>query len=79
MKFGRKSTTEKSGYFRHCLMSLPRSCGRLPTLPHWTKSLRDSLELTELVMLRGMRWCAALDRRRKVACRPHTVIDGKQG
>ena len=51
----------------------------LPTLPHWTKSLRDSLELTELVMLRGMRWCAALDRRREVAWRPHTVIDGKQG
>jgi hypothetical protein len=45
----------------------------------WTKSLRDSLELTAIVMLRGMRWCAALDRRREVACRPHTVIDGKQG
>jgi hypothetical protein len=27
---------------------------------YWTKSLRDSLELTELVMLRGMRWCAAV-------------------
>jgi len=27
------------------------------------------LELTELVMLRGMRWCAALDRRREVTCR----------
>ena len=35
-----------------------------PITIHWTKSLRDSLELTELVMLRGMRWCAALDRRR---------------
>jgi hypothetical protein len=46
---------------------------------YWTKSLRDSLELTELVMLRGMRWCAALDRRREGACWPHTVIDGKQG
>ncbi len=51
----------------------------LPTLANWTKSLRDSLELTELVMLRGMRWCAALDRRREVACWPHIVIDGKQG
>ena len=59
-------------------MILPRSYGRLPILPHWTKSLRDSLELTELVMLRGMRWCAALDRREGVG-RPHTVIDGKQG
>jgi hypothetical protein len=27
----------------------------LPTFANWTKSLRDSLELTELVMLRGMR------------------------
>ena len=33
---------------------------------YWTKSLRDSLELAELVMLRGMCWCAALDRRREV-------------
>ena len=46
---------------------------------YWTKSLRDSLELTALVMLRGMRWCAAVDRRREGACWPHTVIDGKQG
>jgi hypothetical protein len=62
----------------------PYGCGwvgraSLPTLGHWTKSLRDSLELTELVMLRRMRRCAALDRRREVACWPHTVIDGKQG
>ena len=51
----------------------------LPTLPHWTKSLRDSLELTALVMLCGMRWCDTLDRRREATCRPHTIMDVKQG
>ena len=49
----------------------------LPTLPHWTKSLRDSLELTELVMLRGMRRCAALDRRRKRAGRTPSLTGSK--
>jgi hypothetical protein len=32
-----------------------REQDELPTLPHWTKSLRDSLELTKSVMLRGIR------------------------
>jgi hypothetical protein len=44
----------------------------LPTLPHWTKSPRDSLELTALVMLGGMRGCDTWDRRREGTCRPHT-------
>ena len=44
----------------------------LPTLPHWTKSLRDSLELTALVMLCGMRGCDTWDRRRE--CLDHAVV-----
>jgi hypothetical protein len=34
-----------------------------PRRSNWTKSLRDSLELTALVMLRGMHWCDTWDRR----------------
>ena len=51
----------------------------LPTLPHWTKSPRDSLELTALVMLGGMRGCDTWDRRREGTCRPHTIMDVKPG
>jgi hypothetical protein len=50
----------------------------LPTLPQWTKSLRDSLELTALVMLRGMRWYAALDRGWNVVpSRMSSLTDGR--
>jgi hypothetical protein len=49
----------------------------LPTFVKWTKSLHDSLELTELVMLRGMRRCAALDRRRERAGRTPSLTGSK--
>jgi len=40
-----------------------------------TKSLRDSLGLTALVMSEGMLWCAALDRVRETVRLPHVSID----
>jgi hypothetical protein len=49
----------------------------LPTSANWTKSLRDSLELAELAMLRGMRWCAALDRKRESAGRIPSLTGSK--
>jgi hypothetical protein len=41
-----------------------------------TKSLRDSLGLTALVMSEGMLWCAALDRVRETVRLPHVSILG---
>ena len=49
--------------------------GSLPTCANCTKSLRDSLGLTALVMSEGMRWCAALDRARETVRLPHVSID----
>ena len=47
-------------------------------MPHWTKSLRDSLELTELVRLRGMRKYATLDRGWNVVpSRTSPLTDGR--
>ena len=50
---------------------------RIYPLPHWTKSLRDSLELTELARLRG---CASMPRWIGVerGAQPHVTIDGWQ-
>src|SRR5262245_24201819 len=72
----------------HTLFYLNRSGCQWDMLPHallpkstvydyWTKSLRDSLGLTELVMLHGMRRCAALDRRRERAGRTPSLTGSK--
>ena len=47
----------------------------LDILIHCTKSLRDSFGLTELVMLRGMLWCAASDRAREAVHLPCASLD----
>ena len=62
-----------------CADSTSHHTSRPPTPTHWTKSLRDSLELTALVMLRGMRWYIALDRGWNVVPRRTSPLtDGRE-